>query len=204
MKGASEMWFEVGHVVSDGKDMEVRAYDTDGDGYLDRWEVFREGTPSPVRVTQVKDPKARPVRLDRALLREEYNGRVLPEAIAADEQLIAALKKVASSELAAKYEVASNQSEMLERKRYLLDVARELYFVAARDALYAKSSEGAYPRLAQQTLQRTMNAGPLDGRFTMGDTLSYWKREEQIEEFVRDYGEGDLAGAVKALELLSH
>jgi len=204
MKGASEMWLEVGHLVSDGKDMEVRAYDTDGDGYLDRWEVFREGTAAPVRVTQVKNPKARPVALDRTLLRDEYNGKVLPEAIAADEQLIAAMKKVADSELGAKYEAAAAQSEMLERKRYLLDVARELYFVAARDALYAKSGEGTYPKLARQAGKRTMAAGPVEGRFTMGDTTRYWSREGLIEQFVRGYGEGDLADAAKALEELSH
>lgn len=208
MRGASEMWLEVGHIVSDSKDLEIRAYDTDGDGYLDRWEVFREGTAAPVRVTQVKDPKARPVTLDRKSLRDEYNGHVLPEAIADDEQLIAAMKKVAGSDLAAKYEAAAEQSEMAERKRYLLDVARELYFLAARDALYAKNDSGPYPRLTQQaperaTGQRTAGDHASDKQFTMEDSVNYWKRASLIEEFVRDYGEGDLEGATRVLQKLN-
>src|SRR6185437_5854223 len=53
LRGASEMWLEVGHVVDDKKDLEIRAYDTNHDGFLDTWKVFQTGQATPVRVTQV-------------------------------------------------------------------------------------------------------------------------------------------------------
>lgn len=200
MRGASEMWLEVGHLVNDAKDMEIRAYDTDGDGYLDRWEIFRDGSSSPVRVTQVTDPKAHPIALDRKLLLHEYNEKILPAAVAEDEQLIAALKPFAHSGLAQKYEAAAQQSDMQERKRYLLDVARELYYLAARDALYAASEAAPYPALANQSDKRTAAPGPIDGHFTMGDTLAYWKKAASMEQFERAYGQGDFAKAASFLK----
>ena len=80
------MWIEVGHIVDDAKDLEIRAYDTDHDGYLDTWEVFRTGESRPVRVTHVSDPQATPVALDRKIMMTHYNTRVLPDAIAEEEK----------------------------------------------------------------------------------------------------------------------
>jgi len=44
LRGASEMWIEVGHVVGDTKDLEIRAFDTNHDGVLTQaeWERARD------------------------------------------------------------------------------------------------------------------------------------------------------------------
>ncbi|MES2221068.1 MAG: hypothetical protein V4587_08895 [Acidobacteriota bacterium] len=190
LRGASEMWIEVGHVVDDKKDLEIRAYDSNHDGFLDTWEIFQSGRPTPVRVTRVLDPQARIVPLDRKSMMSEYNEKILPNAISEDQRLIAEMKKVVSSPRAAMYEDAAAKSQMLERRRYCLDIARELYFLKTRDALYARNDAGDYPALQKAAPQTNLGAGPVDSRYTIRDTLAYWKLAGQIEQFVDAYGSG--------------
>lgn len=188
--GASEMWLEVGHLVDDTKDMEIRAYDSNHDGYFDTWEVFRPGHVRPVRVTRVFNPRAHLIPLDRKSMMSEYNDHILPEAISADEQLIAEMKSFVSSPLAAKYEAAAGKSTMAERKRYCLDIARELYFLKTRDALYARDDAGDYPALPDAAPMTITGPGPVDGRYTIEDTVKYWKLAGAIQKLVDDYGSG--------------
>lgn len=136
LRGATEGWLEVGHLVNDQQDLEFRYFFSTGDGYLDTVEVFAGSDPIPARVSQLKDLRTRPVTLTREFLEEDYNRRVLPEAIAGDQQVIAVLKNVVESPLAAAYESAAAKADMDERRRYCLDIARELYFLKARDAFY--------------------------------------------------------------------
>ncbi|MGH9449861.1 MAG: hypothetical protein ACRD11_04890 [Terriglobia bacterium] len=196
--GASESWLEVGHLVDSKKDLEIRAFDTNHDGYFDTWEIFEPGRAGPVRVSRVLNPAARLVPLTRKFLIADYNQRVLPEAIAGDEQLIAEMKKFVSSPLAREYEQAAIKSAAAERRRYCLDVARELYFLGTRDALYRKNASGDYPSLPQEAYLHPFNLlkrGPVDGRYTIGDTLAYWKLALKIQAFVDDYGNGRLRRA---------
>jgi hypothetical protein len=200
--GATESWLEVGHLVGDKdkEDLEIRAFDSNHDGYLDTWEVLEPGHAEPVRVTKVFDPQSRLVPLSRNFLMDDYNHRVLPEAIAADKELLAELKKFASSPPADSYEQAAASSETAERQRYCLDVARELYFLVVRDALYRRNASGDYPSLPAEARRETTGLGPVDGRYTLGDTLEYWKVALQIERFVDDYGAGRLHQAAGDLE----
>jgi hypothetical protein len=188
--GASEMWIEVGHLVDDKKDLEIRAYDTNHDGFFDTWEVFRSGQATPVRVTRVLDPQAQLIPLDRKSMMREYNDHILPNAVSEDQQLIAEMKKFVSSSLAAKYEQAAVQAQMMERRRYCLDIARELYFLKTRDELYERNAAGDYPTLPNAAPQKVLGAGPVDDRYTISDTLTYRKLAEQIEQFVDAYGSG--------------
>ena len=201
--GASEGWMEVGHLVDDKKDMEIRYYDTNGDGYFDKWEVFVAGNTVPVQVTNVLNPRARLVPLKRSFLIKDYNQRVLPQGIAEDEQLIGLMKKFANSSLASKYEAAATKSTTAERRRYCLDVAREIYFLAVRNELYRRNASGDYPSLPQAAPGFLLKRGPLDGRYTLGDTLDYWKLAGEIETFVNDYGSGHLHQAYLDLEKIT-
>jgi hypothetical protein len=197
--GASEGWLEVGYLVDEQKDLEIRYSDSKSDGYFDTWQVFAADSPTPVRVTRVLNPKVKLVPLDRSFLIADYNQRVLPLAIAEDELLITQMKKQVTNELAAKYEAAAAKATMAESRRYCLDVARELYFLGARDELYRRDAAGDYPALSQATRKPLLQSGPLGGLYTLGDTLAYWKFAREIEAFVDDYGAGDLDRA--ALDL---
>lgn len=183
LAGAKEAWLEVGHLVNERKDLEIRSFDSDEDGYLDTWQVFEADNPVPVRVTHT-DPRARPVPLTRSFLVEDYNRRVLPQAIRENSELIAALKKFAESPLAHAYEEEAARTEWAEARRYCLDIARELYFLKARDVLYAKAAAGPYPRLEADK-----------GSYTLADSLRFWKASVAIEKFVEHYGAGRLVEA---------
>lgn len=200
LRGAKEMWLEAGHIVDSSKDLEIRAYDTDHDGILDTWEVFRAGRPGPARVTHVAKPTPRPVPLDREAMTREYNERILPEAILQNERLIAEMKKFVSLPRAGEYEKAAAQSDMQERRRYCLDIARELLFLETRDTLYVRNQSANYPALAESASYEIAGPGPVNGHYTVKDTIVFWDFAARIEDFVDAYGSGDYERARKDLE----
>ncbi|MCX6622167.1 MAG: hypothetical protein NTY38_14085, partial [Acidobacteria bacterium] len=201
--GAKEGWMEVGHLVNDRKDLEFRYRDANGDGYLDTWEVFEGDNPVPVRVSRVFDAKTRAVKLDRAWLQQDYNQNVLPEAIAENQNLIAVLKRVGPSVVADAYVAEAERSEAAERKRYCLDVARELYFLRTREALYTRNQQGPYPKgTAAPRGSLIRERGPVSGGYTLGDTLAFWGEAKLIDRFVEEYGMGEFSKARAKLEAL--
>ncbi|MBO0723642.1 MAG: hypothetical protein J2P41_22650, partial [Blastocatellia bacterium] len=200
--GAREGWLEVGHLINERKDLEFRYFDSDEDGYLDTWQVFEGANPLPVRVSRV-DPHARPVPLDRRALQDEYNNRILPAAIQENLRFIEALKQVVQVPLAAEYEAEAARTEMPERRRYCLDVAKELYFLKARDVFYSGNAKEPYPSLdPARSGARILKTGPVDGGYTLGDSLSYWKHAKQIKRFVDSYASGKLDEAIESIKEL--
>jgi hypothetical protein len=225
--GAAESWLEVGHLVNNQKDLEIRAYDSNGDGYFDTWEVFRGDNSVPVRTTRVLDQKVTPVPLEREFLEADYNTRILPQAIADDLQLISAMKGFVSMPLARRYEEEAARTTSNEAKRYSLDVARELYFLKLRDALYARDSAAFYPGRPEamtdfgglgEPMRFPMRRvfllsvrsfwhvrGLLEAtrglltNYTYGDTAEFWHLASQTRVFVDDYGNGDFVAAARDL-----
>ena len=149
------------------------------------------------------DPQARAVPLDRSAMTKEYNGAILPRAIEEDTRFIAALKKMGDVPLAAAYEQEAARAEMPERRRYCLDIARELYFLNVRDALRRRNASGPYPNAPQNPASRkfrSLDAGSAQDGYTMGDTLRYWQTARLIEQFELAYANGKLEDAIKTLE----
>jgi hypothetical protein len=199
MVGASEGWMEVGQLVNKQKDLEFRWYDRDRDGKLDTVEVYEPGKLTPVRTNRF-DPRARAVVLDRVKLIDEYNNRILPQAIAENERFIEAVKKVASSPLADAYIAEAGKSEMSERRRYCLDIARELLFLQARDAMLKRNSANPYPNAQpDRTKSRSMEAGSAEKGYSSGDSIRYWDMARAIDQFGDQYGNGRYDEAVKTL-----
>lgn len=198
LEGAAEGWLEAGQLVNKQKDLEFRWFDKDGDGRLDTVEVFRPDNPVPVRVSRF-DPRARPVALDREAIAREYNGTVLPRAIEENGRLIAALKAYGADPLADAWQAEAEKAELAERRRYCLDIARELYFLKVRDALWARLASGPYPAApADRSKWRSMEPGQ-NGGYSMGDSLKYWTLARHIERFADDYAAGSFDEAAKAL-----
>jgi hypothetical protein len=203
LSGASEGWMEVGYLVNTQKDLEFRWFDKDGDGYLDTVQVFRPDNPVPVRVSHFS-PRAHPVALNREALIDEYNNRILPRAIEENLRLIAALKKVAVDATAEAYEAEAAKAEMAERRRYCLDIARELHFLKVRDALLARNAAGPYPQTQlDRSRYKSTEPGSIKTGYSMGDSLQYWKQAMQIEQFVEQYANGQLDQAGRTLEGIS-
>ena len=199
--GATEGWLEVGHLINDRKDLEFRYFDSDGDGYLDTTEVFEGSNPVPVRTVQLKNVRARPVVITREAMQDDYNNNVLPIAIRQDQELIAALRQVVNDPLAALYEADAMKATSAERRRYSLDVARELYFLRARDYLYGRNSQSPYSVLNPSSTLR-MTPGAAAGQYTVGDTLVYWKIAKQIDRFVETYDNGRFDETVQSINTL--
>jgi hypothetical protein len=200
--GASEGWLEVGHLVNNEKDLEFRYFDSNGDGYLDATQVFEGTNPVPVRTSYVTDVRAHSVALNRESMQADYNTRVLPSAIKQDRELIAALRVAARIPLAAAYESAAANADSAERQRYCLDIARELYFLGARDAFYSRNAASSYPRLTPAKGGTHTLAGSASDGYTLGDTLSYWKNAKLIDKFTQSYGSGRVEEAIQAAEEL--
>jgi hypothetical protein len=200
LAGATEGWLEAGHVVNDQRDLEFRWFDTDGDGRLDTIQVFHSGNPVPVRVDHF-DPRARALALDRKALIEEYNQRVLPAAIAADEKMLAALRKQENDPLAASWEAEAVRSAIPERRRYCLDIARELLFLKVRDALWMRAAVNSYPSSPlDRTKYKNTEPGTAEKGYSMGDSLRYWGQARAIEQFISQYSNGRFDEAIQALE----
>lgn len=192
--GAAEGWLEVGHLINNEKDLEFRYFDSDGDGYLDTTQVFLGANPVPVRTSRLTGVRARPVTLTRESMRAEYNDRILPAAIRHDQTLIGVLKQIADVPLAASYAAEAERADSAERRRYCLDIARELYFLAARDAFLTRNAANPYTQLpAAKRGTRIRTPGPVSGGYTLGDTLAYWNNAKLIEKFIATYDAGQLA-----------
>lgn len=170
--GAREGWMEVGHLINDTRDFEFRYFDSDNDGYLDTTQVFEGTNPIPVRVSRVHDIRSHPVTLDRTVMRDEYNNRILPSAIEENQKLIEVLKRIVQLPLAASYEAEAAKATSAERRRYCLDIAREILFLKARDLFYAKN-----------------DASP---RTPMKESIAYWKTAKRIEDFITTYENGEI------------
>ena len=197
LKGAQEGWLEAGHLVSDGKDLEFRWWDTDGDGYLDTVEVYRGNSTTPSRVSHF-NPRATPAPLVPAELAQNYNRKVLPQSIAADTAVIAALKSITSDATAEKYEQAAAAAP-IERKRYCLDIARELLYLRVRDLLLAQETAFPYPA-GRANEKRFRDPAPGDASgYTLGDTLQFWSRVRLLHQLDDEYSSGNFKQFISTL-----
>jgi hypothetical protein len=196
---------EVGHIVDDNKDLELRWWDSKGDGYLDTLEVYRGDATVPAWVEHF-DPQPRPSTLDIDALASEYNGTVLPDAIAEDRATIAVLKQRVSDALAARYEqAAADASIEPEPQRFLLDIASLLYYLKLRDL--ALSAEAANPYATGQADPthyddpKPGDAAP--GHYTLGDSVAYWNIAHVLHRLDQQYANGNFRAFRSTLKQLS-
>jgi len=199
MYGAQEGWMEAGHLVSDDDDLEFRWWSSKNDGYLDTIEVYRGGSVEPSRVAHF-DPKPRPENLDPMALSRLYNGIVLPKAIHDDQSVIEALHRLVADPKAEKYERAADDATSQERKRYCLDIARELLYLRVRDLLMHKQSMDLYPNAAvDQKRFRDPAPGTKADGYTLGDTLEFWNEVRFLHRIDVAYAQGQFDAVVKML-----
>lgn len=193
--GAEEGWIEVGQVRGSGKIGEVRMLDTDGNGYFDTWEYDLDNDGVPERVTTVRDEKARMLRLNQKELREFYTREVLPTAIADNEKLIASLKRLVADEQAAMFAELAKDCEGAERKRYLLDLARERLFAKALTDLHRREKA----REASPNMTNARSARHLENQKR---SVEWWAFNRKVQDFREAYGGGDYTRAAALAEEL--
>ena len=202
--GAEEGWLQVGNFAGLGPVAEVRTYDTDGDGFFDRWEVYLANSTRPVRVTQVRDEKAKLIEVGPAALGEFLEKEVLPGVKAENDRLLAAIDAVRPYEAPAELKAALAKGPAGYR-RYAQDVLRELAYLNLRDY---------YATLAGQTLFRDergnrpgdywgdlgdRSAPRRPGTVPAWDSVKAWKLARLLEELDVAYGRGDYARAAELI-----
>jgi hypothetical protein len=196
--GAEEGWLQVGHF--DGLEAlgEIRTFDTDGNGYFDRWEVYRRGEARPVRVTTVRDEKARRLPFDEAALRRFYTREVLPEATAAATRLREAMSALRPftppAALAVALDAESTPARPPGFRRYALDVACEMQFQDLCRAVAQWAGEvldGARPNDLRALKGPQRAATP--------NTQTAWAALRLLERLDAAYGQGDTDRAVEIL-----
>jgi hypothetical protein len=203
--GAEEGWIEIGNFSGLGRIGEIRMLDTDKNGYFDRWEVYLAGKEQPVRVTTVRDERARRVNFDKDCLYRPYAREVLPEAMAANEKLMQAMDGVLPFEFpeGLKKAMASGPDNY---RRYAQDVARELQYQNLRSRLM-KQSDGVLADLATgERNDRTHGDLPRIIRERKGDIESTpnshtaWKLTRVLMDLDQAYGQGDYDRACDLLD----
>lgn len=199
MRGASEGWLEVSAVNTDAKLLEFRWWDSDHDGLLDTVEVFRGNSQVPARISHF-EPRAEPVALNQEALAREYNAKVLPKAIGDDEAVIAALKLYVTDDDARSFELEADRATFAERRRYMLDVARELLFLRFRERVLKLEATLPYPEAKVDDKRfRDPAAGTREGGYTLGDSLRFWALTRNLHELDTTYAQGDFVQFVHAL-----
>lgn len=204
--GAEEGWIEIGHFSGLGTIGEVRMFDTNRNGFFDRWEVYLEGDPRPVRVTTVKDEKARIIDAAPDALTEFFTGEVLPKAMADRRRLMKAMSDWRPYEappgLTAAMETGSESY-----RRYALDVACELQYQDFRGALM-KQAEAVLAQLRLASTEESFMGDLLaikrdqDKSKDLEKTVNShtaWRLIRALAELDAAYGAGDTDGACTAI-----
>jgi hypothetical protein len=185
----------VGQIRGSAKIGEVRMLDTDGNGFFDTWEYDLDNDGVPERTTTVRDEKARMLRLDQKELHDFYTREVLPAAIDENESLVARLKTLAQDEQADIFLVLAKDCDSAERKRYLLDLAREKLFTKALLELYRRAK-------AQESSPNMTNSRSPQHSENQKRSVAWWNYTRNVQDFRDAYGTGDYARAAGLLEKL--
>ncbi len=192
--GAEEGWIQMGHFAGLGEIGETRMFDTDGNGYFDRWEVWFKGDSGPSRVSTVRDEKARRVPFDIAWLRQFYTKEVLPQAMAENRKLMTAMNRVRPFACPPELQAATAEGPDNDR-RYAMDIATELAYRDLRRSL----SERANRVLAEGKMDDLRPLTP-EQRATTPNSQTAWELPRLLQRLDVAWGEGDTDQAVMVLE----
>ena len=195
--GAEEGWIQMGHFGGLGEIGETRMYDTDGNGYFDRWEVWLKGEPGPWRVSTVRDEKARRVPFDITWLRRFYTKEVLPQAMAENRKLMSAMNRVRPFACPPELQAATTEGPDNYR-RYAMDIAAELAYRDLRRSL----NEAANRVLSEVRKDDLHGMAPAQ-RAGSATSQTAWEMTRLLERLDVAWGQGDVDGALAALGELS-
>jgi hypothetical protein len=186
LKGASEGWIQIGHFNGLGELGEIRMFDTDRNGYFDRWE-YDLGEER--RVVTVRDEGVEDLPWDMEALSKRYVAQILPEAVAANARFIEAISSVHPYAPDPKLAAAAS-GEPGTYQRYAQDILRELQYADFR-AYWSTRISDAIRALPMDDLR------PLDAKNrALGKTSqNAWELRRVLTEIDVLYGQGRLEEA---------
>lgn len=202
--GAEEGWIQIGNFSGLGALGEIRMFDTDKNGYFDRWEVYLGDGSQPVRVTTVRDERARRLDFTQEGLSTFYLNEVLPKAKSANEKLMSAMSGVRPFEIPAGLKAAMTAPVGSDGFRlYAQDVARELqyqefrkYFSRQSDVILLKDSEDKSGKEWLGDLRWIVKNKVAD-LATTPNSHTAWMLARILQDLDVAYGQGDFAAAAE-------
>jgi hypothetical protein len=196
--GAEEGWIQIGNFSGLGPIGEIRMFDTDRNGYFDRWEVYLGKNDIPVRVTTVRDEKARRIEFKPDALSAFYLNEILPKAKSDNEKFMAAMSAIHPFEYPEGLKAAMTARLGSESfRRYAYDVARELqyqdfrgYFSRRANAVLLKDSEDKSGKEFLGDLRGIIKNKSADLE-TTPNSHTAWRLARLLEDLDVAYGRGD-------------
>lgn len=192
--GAEEGWIEMGHFAGLGKLGETRMFDTDGNGYFDRWEVYDAKGGKPLRVTTVRDEQARRIPSDYPSLCRFYMNEVVPQARDATTRLLAAFQRVSgfkpSVELAQAMETGSPGY-----RQYAADIACEMAYAHMRAKLGPKSGE-----VLRKSKMNDLLGVSAAKRAETSNSQTAWHLDRLLTQLEVAYGSGEVEVACRLID----
>lgn len=194
LRGAEEGWIEIGNFGGLKRHGEIRMFDSDGNGYFDRWEVYLGNDPTPVRVSTVRDEKVQPVPRQYESLVEFYGEEVLPAALTANQSFIEAMQKVHPYEIPSVLK-ESMQSGSPNDRRFAQDVVREIHYQRLRQSLM-EDAQLKLVNVPNDDLRSLIAAE----RRQAATSQSAWQLVRLLQKLDVAYGQGDFELGVQLLD----
>lgn len=195
--GAEEGWLPVGYLAGLPRVGEIRYFDTDGNGYFDRREIYLAASTRPVLVLPLTEKGNIKLPFDLNRISEFYLTEVLPAALARSEALLRAMGKIQTYDPPPGFSEAWNRAGPSE-KRYLQDVKSLLAFINLRDHLLTVVNQTLFQELSRDSQGRPL--GDLHPRLfrdpkQVGQSLpsdQAWKLARLLTELEQAYGLGQV------------
>jgi hypothetical protein len=103
-----------------------------------------------------------------------------------------ALRSLVTDETARQYEQAASAADSMERRRYCLDIARELLYLRVRDLLLQQEKSSPYSSSPVNTKRfRDPGQGDVVNGYTLGDTLAFWDSVRFLHTMDQEYANGN-------------
>ncbi len=197
LKGASEGWIQIGCIASKEAFGEIRTFDTDSDGYFDRWEYFDAGKTEPYRTAMADGVTNRDFGSNWKTAFDFYNQTVLPEAIKQNETLIATIENLDKSyipPLPPDFVKALTMTISPDEKRFILDQIREFRYQRFRQIVRVKAESILNPKSQIDPRQ--------DPAFMKRSTFA-WSVLSELSHIDRNYECGNYVRVAERIQILA-
>lgn len=197
--GAREGWLPLGYLAGLPRIGEIRYFDTDGNGYFDRREIYLASSTRPVLVLPMPEDKNTRLLFDLNQISEFYLNKVLPTASNRTESMVRAMKKIHT------YDPPPGLNMALERvapgeKYFLQELYSLLYFIDLRDHLLTVANQVLFQELPTGEGLEGLPVGDLHPRagrdpkklFQSLSSDRAWKLARLLTELELAYSHGQL------------
>lgn len=208
--GAEEGWLPIGNFAGMPAVGEIRYFDTDGNGFFDRREIYLASSSRPVFVLSSRKEKSQKLSFDFDLQRlsEFYLNEALPAAVSQTDKLIQAMKECYTYEPPAGFLQALSQASLSERC-FLQEYYSLMYFINLRDHFLTIVNQILFQELPQDDRGRPV--GDLHPKVFQDPRQVWkplksdlaWKLAKLLSELEQTYAEAETDEFVEIIKKIN-